>query len=98
MPDKWSQKDERMYKKIRKNAVSSGKSSERASEMAARTVNKKRQSQGRTENRTPSGTGNPNQKLEQRTFRELYNRAQQMDIRGRSKMNKNELVRAIRND
>jgi hypothetical protein len=42
------------------------------------------------------GTGNPTTSLEERTRRELYNRAKQLHIEGRSGMTKAELVRAIR--
>jgi hypothetical protein len=47
-------------------------------------------------NRVTQGTGNPNRSLEDRTVDELRNRAKELDISGRSKMNKQELVRAIR--
>lgn len=40
---------------------------------------------------------NPNLPLDERTKQELYNRAKELDMAGRSKMNKGELVRAIRN-
>ena len=43
-----------------------------------------------------SGTGNPNRPLEERSRDELYNRARQLEIEGRSRMSKGELVRAIR--
>ncbi|HEY7317105.1 MAG TPA: Rho termination factor N-terminal domain-containing protein, partial [Candidatus Binatia bacterium] len=55
-----------------------------------------RRERGRTPNRISQGTGNPNRPLEERSKRELYNRAQELDIEGRSNMNKAELVRAIR--
>ncbi len=94
----WSQKDERQYEKIKESAKDRGKSESRAKEIAAATVNKERRQEGRTESgrKTTSGSGNPNQKLEDRTKRELYNRAQELDIEGRSDMDKDELVRAIR--
>ncbi|MCA9515238.1 MAG: Rho termination factor N-terminal domain-containing protein, partial [Myxococcales bacterium] len=65
-------------------------------EIAARTVNKQRREEGRTPNETTQGTGNPNKGLEARTKDELYNRAKELDIDGRSKMTKDELIRAIR--
>lgn len=92
----WSDKDERMYRKIKKSAKERGRSEDRAEEIAARTVNKHRQDEGRTARRTTSGTGNPNTALEDRTVRELRNRASELDIDGRSSMTKAELVRAIR--
>lgn len=94
----WSKKDERQYEHIKKSARERGKSKDRAEEIAARTVNQQRRQEGRTKSgrQTTSGTGNPNTSLEDRSKRELYNRARQLDIEGRSKMDKGELVRAIR--
>jgi len=94
----WSQKDERKYEHIVEGAREQGKSEEHAEEIAARTVNRDRREGGRTRDgrKTTSGTGNPNEPLDQRSKQELYNRARQMDISGRSKMSKQELVRAIR--
>ncbi|HSE88754.1 MAG TPA: Rho termination factor N-terminal domain-containing protein [Candidatus Binatia bacterium] len=92
----WSKKDERQYEKIKKSSLRRGMKVRRAKEIAARTVNKTRRERGRTPNRTSQGTGNPNQPLEERSKRELYNRAQELDIEGRSKMNKGQLVKAIR--
>jgi hypothetical protein len=71
---------------------------DRAEEIAARTVNKKRREEGRTKSdkKSTSGTGNPTHSLEDRSKQELYNRAQELDIEGRSKMDKGELVEAIR--
>jgi len=97
MPKGWSKKDEKQYKDIKKSAKNSGKSTDRAEEIAARTVNKQRRKEGRTENKTSQGTGNPNHSLEDRTKKELYNLAKEKDIEGRSKMDKSELVKALRN-
>lgn len=96
----WSQKDERMYEEIKQDRMDDGVGEERAEEIAARTVNKKRREEGRTKSdrESTSGTGNPNQALEDRIMDELYNRAQELDIEGRSDMDKDELVRAIRNE
>jgi hypothetical protein len=95
-PRSWSRKDERQYEHVKDSAQQRGRSSERAKELAARTVNKQRREEGRTPNRSTQGTGNPNRGLEARTRDELYNRARELGIDGRSKMNKDELVRAIR--
>ena len=92
----WSKKDERMYEHIKESSEDRGLPEDRAEEIAARTVNKTRRQEGRTPNRTTQGTGNPNRGLEARTRAELYNRARQLDISGRSKMDKEQLVRAIR--
>lgn len=96
MPEAWSEKEERQYKHIKESARKSGKSAERAKEIAARTVNKQRRKQGKTPQKTSQGTGNPNKRLEDRTKQELYNRARQLNIDGRSKMSKSELIDAIR--
>jgi plasmid stabilization system protein ParE len=97
MPQKaWSQRDERQYESIKESQRKRGTSAERAAEIAARTVNKRRQEEGRTARRTPGGTGNPNTPLDERTVSELRNRARQLDIEGRSSMTKARLVEAIR--
>jgi hypothetical protein len=96
MPNAWTHKDERQYEHIRDQLKEDGKKSKSAREIAARTVNKQRRTEGRTPNRTTQGTGNPNTPLEARTRDELYNRAKKMDIPGRSRMNKAQLIDAIR--
>lgn len=96
MPDAWSDKEERQYEYIKESARKRVKSPARAKEIAARTVNKQRRQEGKTSQKTTQGTGNPNKRLEDRTKQELYNRARQLKIGGRSKMNKSELVDAIR--
>ncbi|QDU37721.1 hypothetical protein Mal4_20380 [Maioricimonas rarisocia] len=92
----WTDKEERQYKHIKESAVDRGRSEDRAEEIAARTVNKQRREEGRTSNETTQGTGNPNQSLEDRSRKELYNRAQELEIEGRSKMTKDQLIQAIR--
>ena len=96
MPRGWSDKDERKYEHIKDSARERGTSTDRAKEIAARTVNKDRREAGRTPNRTTQGTGNPNRSLDARSKDELYNRAKEMDIEGRSRMSKSELAKAIR--
>jgi plasmid stabilization system protein ParE len=92
----WSPKDERQYEHIKESSLDRGVPEERAKEIAARTVNKERRTEGRTPNKTTQGTGNPNRGLEARTVVELRNRARDLKIPGRSKMNKGDLVKAIR--
>jgi plasmid stabilization system protein ParE len=96
MPRAWSNKDERMYEHIKDSSKQRGVSTDRAEEIAARTVNKTRRQEGRTPNKTTQGTGNPNRSLEQRTVAELRNLARDRKVSGRSKMNKGELVQALR--
>lgn len=95
MPE-WTNKDERQYEHIRDSAVDRGRSEDEAEEIAARTVNKQRREEGRTPSSRTSGTGNPNTPLDERTRDELYNRARELDVEGRSSMSKAELVEAIR--
>ncbi|HUP00872.1 MAG TPA: Rho termination factor N-terminal domain-containing protein [Gemmatimonadota bacterium] len=96
MPRSWSKKDERQYEHVKESVMDTGKPEKRAEEIAARTVNKQRRQEGRTPNRTTQGTGNPNRSLEDRTVDELRNRARELDIEGRSRMDKDALVEAIR--
>ena len=96
MPDSWSNKDERKYEHIKDSERERGRSEDRAEEIAARTVNKARREEGRTENRTTQGTGNPHGEYESRSKDELYNLAKERNIDGRSKMTKDELIRALR--
>jgi plasmid stabilization system protein ParE len=96
MPMAWSAKDERQYEHVKQSALERGRSEARAEEIAARTVNKQRREEGRTPNRRTQGTGNPYFSLPERSRDELYNLAKKRRIRGRSSMNKHELIRAIR--
>jgi plasmid stabilization system protein ParE len=96
MPKAWSKKDERQYEHIEESSKKRGKSQKRAKEIAARTVNKRRRQEGRTPKKATEGTGNPQRPLDQRTVDELRNIAADMNINGRSKMKKQELIGAIR--
>jgi hypothetical protein len=96
----------RQYEHIKESARGQGASTDRAEEIAARTVNKERARAGesRTRSRTStrdvsssrrggqrSGTARP----KGRTKDQLYNEAKRMNISGRSKMNKQQLQRAV---
>lgn len=96
MPRAWTNKDERKYEHIKESELDAGRSPAKAAEIAGRTVNKARREEGRTPNRRTQGTGNPNAPLEELTRDELYNRAKERDIRGRSGMSKRELVETLR--
>ena len=96
MPGAWSNKDERQYEHIKESSLDRGKSEDRAEAIAARTVNKHRREEGRTPNKKTQGTGNPNERLEDRTVEELHNIASEINLHGRSKMNKQELIDGIR--
>ncbi|HEY7707259.1 MAG TPA: hypothetical protein VH968_08845 [Gaiellaceae bacterium] len=107
MPQRaWSNKRERQYEHIKDSAKERGASTKRAKEIAARTVNKERARSGeaRTSSRSSrqdmsssrrggqrSGTNRP----KGRTKEQLYNEARSMGIEGRSKMNKEQLQRAV---
>ena len=107
MPQKaWSPKRERQYEHVKESVKQHGASTEKAEEIAARTVNKERARSGEAKesSRTSrqdissgrrgglrSGTSRPRG----RTKEQLYNEAQQMNIDGRSKMNKQQLQRAV---
>jgi hypothetical protein len=92
----WTPKEERQYEHIKESNEQRGVKGKRAKEIAARTVNKNRRQRGQTPNKTTQGSGNPNTPLEDRSRDELYNIARDLNIDGRSKMNKSQLVQAIR--
>ena len=96
MPDAWSKKDERQYGHIKDSELKRGVDEDRAEEIAGRTVNKQRREEGRTPNKRTQGTGNPNAALSDLTRDELYNRAKEKKVKGRSKMSKAELVDALK--
>ena len=107
MPQKaWSNKRERQYEHMKESEQDQGRSTKRAKEIAARTVNKERARTGeaRESSRASrrdmsssrrgglrSGTNRP----KGRTKEQLYNEARRMNIEGRSKMNKQQLQRAV---
>jgi hypothetical protein len=95
-------KRERQYQHIKKSAKERGASEGRAEEMAARTVNKERARSGESRTRSKSSTkgSSPSRRGGRRsgdspTRDELYEQAKQLGIEGRSKMNKQQLARAV---
>lgn len=96
MPRAWSTKDEKQYEHVRRSEIQRGRTAKRAREIAARTVNKQRRLEGRAEAPYSRATGAPTVALERRSRAELYNRARELHVRGRGRMRKAELVRAIR--
>jgi hypothetical protein len=102
----WSNKRERQYEHIKESAKEQGASTKRAKEIAARTVNKERARSGearessRTSRRDISsgrrgGLRSRSSRPKGRTKEQLYNEAKRMNISGRSKMNKQQLQRAV---
>jgi hypothetical protein len=101
----WTEKRERQYEHIKEGLLDRGRNEDTAEEIAARTVNKERARAGeaRTASRTSTedistgrrgglrshnGSGG-------RTYDQLYNEARQRGVHGRSRMNKQELERAL---
>ena len=94
----WSNKDRRQYEHIKESAEQRGASEDRAQEIAARTVNKHRSEEGRAPSGGKSGKNDyGSAALSDRTVKELQSIAADKNIRGRSKMRKSELVKAIQN-
>jgi hypothetical protein len=107
MPQKaWSAKRERQYEHIEESLEGRGMPKKKAKEIAARTVNKTRAQEGEAKESSRlsrkdmspsrrgglrSGTSRP----KGRTKEQLYNEAKRMGIDGRSKMNKQQLQRAV---
>jgi hypothetical protein len=96
----------RQYEHIKDSAKERGVSTDRAEEIAARTVNKERARSGeaRTASRSStrdissgrrgglrSGTNRP----KGQTKEQLYNQAKRLNVRGRSRMNKRQLLAAV---
>jgi len=106
MPQKaWSDKRERQYEHIKESLLDRGESEDDAEEIAARTVNKERARQGEADEsselsredissgrrgglRSGKGPGG-------RTYAQLYDEAKDLGIKGRSKMDKAQLRRAV---
>jgi hypothetical protein len=101
----WSDKRERQYQLIEESELKEGRSEKLAEEIAARTVNKERARSGEAREssrlslddissgrrgglRSHKGPGG-------RTFKQLYEDARRMNIPGRSKMNKDDLEKAV---
>lgn len=102
----WSAKRERQYERIKSGLKDRGESTATAEEIAARTVNKERAQAGEAERSSPTsrkdisagrrgGIRSGRRGPRGRTKDQLYNEARQKGIRGRSKMNKAELERAV---
>jgi hypothetical protein len=101
----WTQKRERQYEHIKSGLRERGESEDAAEEIAARTVNKERARTGeaRTSSRTSTddissgrrGGLRSHRGAAGRTRDQLYEEARRKGIKGRSKMNKAQLERAV---
>jgi hypothetical protein len=106
MPQRaWSKKRERQYEHIKEGLEERGRPEDLAEEIAARTVNKERAQHGEAKTasrssvkdmpasrrgglRSHTGPGG-------RTKEQLYNEARRKGVKGRSKMTKAQLERAV---
>jgi plasmid stabilization system protein ParE len=102
----WSTKRERQYEHIKDSAKDRGASEDRAKEIAARTVNKNRAQSGESDTASKSSLRDmsPQRRGGRRSGRagpkgptkeQLYNEARKRNIKGRSKMTKGQLRRAL---
>jgi hypothetical protein len=106
MPQKtWSAKRERQYEHIKEGVLERGEDEDTAEEIAARTVNKERARAGEAKESSRSSVDDTSSGRRGglrshrgpggRTRDQLYNEARQRNVRGRSKMNKAQLERAL---
>ncbi len=107
MPQRaWNQKRERQYKHIKEGLRERGEKEDTAEEIAARTVNKERARSGEARQKSWSsvedissgrrGGLRSHEGRGGRTYEQLYNEAKQKGVKGRSKMTKAQLERAVR--
>jgi hypothetical protein len=96
----------RQYEHIKESELEQGRSEDRAEEIAARTVNKERARAGESRERSRTSTQDISSgrrgglrsgtnRTKGRTRDQLYNEARELNIEGRSKMNKGQLQRAV---
>lgn len=100
-------KDARKYEHIKESIEERGGSEKKAAEIASRTVNKDRARAGKTRTASKSSTQDPKSSSQRggersgtdrekgRTRDQLYNEARSRGIEGRSKMDKDELRKAV---
>ena len=102
----WSPKRERQYEHIKEGLRERGTSEDKAEEIAARTVNKERARSGEARESSRlsrsdissgrrGGLRSGTRRAKGRTRDQLYEEAKDMGIKGRSKMNKAQLQRAV---
>jgi len=101
----WSKKRERQYEHIKEGLEERGRSEKKAAEIAARTVNKERARHGESEQASRTSTDDissgrrgglrSHKGSGGRTRDQLYAEARKKGVKGRSKMNKSQLERAV---
>ena len=104
-PQAWSKKRERQYEHIKEGLEEHGRSEDLAEEIAARTVNKERARAGEARESSKTSTNDISSGRRGglrshrgpggRTRDQLYEEARQRGIKGRSKMSKAQLERAV---
>lgn len=105
MPAGSSRKRERQYEHIKAGLKERGRSEDVAEEIAARTVNKERARSGEAKEKSRTSTDDissgrrgglrSHSGSQGRTKKQLYNEAKHKNIKGRSKMSKSELAKAV---
>jgi hypothetical protein len=101
----WSKKRERQYEHIKAGLKKQGRSEDTAEEIAARTVNKERARSGEARQASTTSTQDISSGRRGglrshrgpggRTKAQLYEEAKRKGVRGRSRMTKAQLVRAV---
>jgi hypothetical protein len=101
----WSDKRERQYEHVKESAEQRGAGEDRAEEIAARTVNKNRARSGESKqaSRTSTQDQSPQRRggrrshsgAQGRTRDQLYQDAKRKGIKGRSRMTKAQLQKAV---
>jgi hypothetical protein len=104
-PQSWSKKRERQYEHIKEGLLERNETEDTAEEIAARTVNKERARAGEARTASRSSTDDISSGRRGglrshrgpggRTKEQLYNEARRRNIKGRSKMTKAQLERAV---
>jgi hypothetical protein len=106
MPQRaWSKKRERQYEHVKEGLQKRGRDEDTAEEIAARTVNKERARSGEAKQASRTSTQDISSGRRGglrshrgpggRTKEQLYNEAKQKGVKGRSKMTKAQLERAV---
>lgn len=106
MPQRaWSKKRERQYEHIKEGLLERGENEDTAEEIAARTVNKERARGGESRERSRTSTKDISSSRRGglrshrgpggRTKAQLYEEAKDKNVKGRSKMSKAELEKAV---
>ena len=92
----WTRKDVQMYEEVRDRERETGRSHDRAEMIARREVEEKRVAEGRAPAIPLHEPKGPSDRLEEQTRDELYDRAKELNVGGRSRMTKEQLMEAIR--